>query len=63
MNVQHSSRYDGWLTPLSIIDRVKTVLGPIDLDPASDAYANKRVGANRFFTEQDNGLEQQKDGQ
>lgn len=43
-------------TPKNIINLVKKVLGTIDLDPASNEAANKVVGANHYFTRQDNGL-------
>lgn len=38
------------------------VLGSIDLDPASEEEANKRVKAVKFYTEEDNGLEQKWSG-
>jgi hypothetical protein len=34
------------------------VLGSIDLDPASSHWANGRVRASSFYTEEENGLEQ-----
>lgn len=33
--------------------------GRIDLDPASSKHANTLINADRFFTEEDNGLKQQ----
>jgi ParB family chromosome partitioning protein len=45
-----------WHTPPEIIERARAVLGVIDLDPASCAGANKRVGAGRFIDAADNGL-------
>jgi hypothetical protein len=56
MNIQHSSESELWYTPQPIIDASTKVLGHIDLDPASDAFGNSRVGADRYYTEQDNGL-------
>jgi phage N-6-adenine-methyltransferase len=47
-----------WYTPAHILERVRTVLGNIDLDPASSAIAQQRVQADRYFTEQDDGLAQ-----
>lgn len=56
MNIQHSSRADDWMTPIWVIDKVKAVLGSIDLDPASSMVANLRIDAFRYLTEEDNGL-------
>jgi hypothetical protein len=56
MLTQHSSRSDSWHTPQDIIDRVHKVLGNIDLDPASDVYANARIGARHFYTREQDGL-------
>lgn len=56
MNIQHSSRQDDWGTPLSIVTKVKEVLGGIDLDPASNNAANEIIGSSRIFTQLDNGL-------
>lgn len=56
MNIQHSSRMDNWGTPLSIIQKVKLVLGDIDLDPASNEDANQLITAKKIFTERTNGL-------
>lgn len=58
MNVQHSSRSDTWYTPAYIIALVREVLGPIDLDPASDSRANAVVQASSYLTESDDGLVQ-----
>lgn len=56
MNVRHLSQTDKWHTPLDIVERACRVLGTIDLDPASDPNANKRVGAQRIITEAEDGL-------
>lgn len=47
-----------WYTPEKYIDAVTDVLGPIVLDPASCAEAQQVVKAARFYTEEDDGLEQ-----
>lgn len=52
--------YDGdeWYTPARYIELVRTVLGEIDLDPASNPHAQKTVRAGRFYTKEDDGLSQ-----
>lgn len=56
MNIQHSSSSDVWYTPLNILARTCEVLGPIDLDPASDEHGNRRVGAGKYYTREQDGL-------
>lgn len=46
-----------WHTPASVIDLVRDVLGSIDLDPASNADAQRIIRANRFYTIADSGLD------
>lgn len=45
-----------WYTPEKYIELARTVLGAIDLDPASSDIAQETVQAERYFTAQDNGL-------
>jgi phage N-6-adenine-methyltransferase len=52
----HSSASNNWHTPARYIDAARSVMGGIDLDPASCAEANERIGATRFYSEADNGL-------
>ena len=45
-----------WYTPSRIVEAARKVLGTIDLDPASNAYANETVKATKIFTADDDGL-------
>lgn len=57
---RHSARTGEHGTPPDVVELVRTVLGGvIELDPASSAEFNKTVRAERFFTADDNGLEQE----
>lgn len=47
---------DEWYTPPEWLLLAKEVLGNIDLDPASNVIANALVEADKFYTEQENGL-------
>jgi phage N-6-adenine-methyltransferase len=47
-----------WYTPSRYIDAVRSVLGHIDLDPASSGTANETVKADRYFTKHEDGLKQ-----
>lgn len=46
-----------WYTPASYIEAARTVLGAIDLDPASSELANETVGAKTIYTADDNSLD------
>lgn len=48
-----------WYTPPTYIEAARQVLGSIDLDPASCEEANRIVKANRYFTKEQNGLDQE----
>jgi len=47
-----------WYTPPEFVDMARTVLGGIDLDPASNPIAQGWVKAERFYTKDDDGLAQ-----
>lgn len=49
-----------WGTPPNIVEAVKSVLGGIDLDPASSDVANQTVQATNYYTQ--NGLEKPWEG-
>lgn len=55
-HVTNNSKDDEWYTPKEYIEAARSVMGSIDLDPASNDFANKTVKATQFFTEEDNGL-------
>jgi phage N-6-adenine-methyltransferase len=55
--VRGRSGDDEWHTPASVLDLARAVLGDIDLDPASNAEAQKIVKAKRYLAHADNGLD------
>jgi phage N-6-adenine-methyltransferase len=63
--ISQTEDYDGdeWRTPPEYIEKVRAVLGRIDLDPASTAAANKTVKAKRYFDKAHDGLAQEWSGQ
>lgn len=56
VSVLHSSESNEWYTPTRYIEAVRQVLGTIDLDPASCEMANQTIQAERFFSDNDDGL-------
>ena len=57
-----ASMYTGdfeWYTPEKYIEAARKVLGAIDLDPASSAFAQKVVRAGAWYSEKDDGLKQE----
>ena len=45
-----------WITPRPFIHLAKSVMGDIDLDPASSDAARRNVQARRYFTPERDGL-------
>lgn len=55
----HSHESIKHYTPQSVVSRARVVFGDkIDLDPASDAFGNHLIKAEKFYTEADDGLNQ-----
>lgn len=57
VHVSFNSGNNEWYTPPEFIESARTVLGTIDLDPASSVIANRTVQATHFYTSETNGLE------
>jgi len=55
-HVGHNSGQNEWYTPSNIIESARSVMGSIDLDPASCEVANETVKAKRFHSIQNSGL-------
>jgi len=53
--IPFSGEYE-WYTPDIYLEMAKEVMGSIDTDPASSKIANKRVKAETFYTQSQNGL-------
>jgi len=58
-HVGHATGEFEWYTPKTIIDAAREVMGNIDLDPASCDYANQFIQADKFYSIEDDGLEQE----
>lgn len=55
-HIAHASGENEWYTPSQYIEAARTVMGSINVDPASTAAANEIVKADRFYSLDDNGL-------
>ena len=58
-HVVNNSKDDEWYTPEQYIEAAREVMGSIDLDPASNDFANETVKASVYYDEARNGLEQE----
>lgn len=56
------SSYSGdneWYTPSRYVEMARTVMGSIDVDPASNAHAQRTVNASSHYTPEDSGLDKE----
>lgn len=61
-HVSHNTGDNEWYTPKEYIAAANEVMGSIDTDPASSEEANKTVGAEAFFTKEEDGLKEKWSG-
>jgi phage N-6-adenine-methyltransferase len=56
-HVSYNSGENQWYTPPCYIESARVVMGAIDLDPASSEIANEMVKATTIYTQEDDGLQ------
>lgn len=54
----HTSKSNDWYTPEIYLKAARRVMGTIELDPASSSLANQLVKAEKYYTLETNGLDQ-----
>jgi hypothetical protein len=54
-----ASESNEWFTPPEYVNMARELMGGIDVDPASNAYANEKVQATTYYDIQTNGLDKE----
>lgn len=57
-HVSNNSGENEWYTPGEYTEAARSVMGSIDLDPASTPFANEHIKAKKIFTEKEDGTQQ-----
>jgi len=54
-HVSYSTGNNEWYTPVTYIEAARSVMGSIDVDPASSDIANRIIGASIYYTAENDG--------